>query len=277
MRKTIYYLILATLFCQPFTTSAQTTAASDTTRYAHYAYMKVKPGMYDDYLKLEKAWKKIHLANKKAGKLHDWSLAEMVSPSGANAEYDFVCRNTYRGVAALAASYDSDYMAENWKSLLTAEEIALVNRTGEIRTMVKTEVWSVEQGSVLWAADADAKAKIFVFNYFSLPEGKSQDDHTKMEIDLWKPVHAARMKDGHLKGWLVLNLEMPRYYGKTVPYQCATVDAYTDLTQLLAPSGSGYVAKVHPTKTQEAIWKQTEDTATLEKADVRMMIDRLGW
>jgi hypothetical protein len=276
MRKSFFALLLALIFGQ-FAT-AQTAVSKDTTHYNYYAYMKVKPGMYDDYLKLEKAWKKIHLANKKAGKLHDWSLAEMISPSGASAEYDFVCRNEYRGAAALAASYDGDYMSENWKSMLTAEEIALVNRTGEIRTMVKTEVWAVEPGSVLWAADADTKAKIFVFNYFSLPEGKDQDDHTKIEMDIWKPVHASRMKDGHMKGWLVLNLVMPRYYGKTIPYQCATIDAYADLTQLLAPSGGGnYFAKVHPTKIYDDVWKQTLATARIEKADVRMMIDRLAW
>ncbi len=156
MRKTLFALLLAALCCQ--FTSAQT-AAADTIRYSHYAYMKVKPGMYDDYLKLEKAWKKIHAANKKAGNLHDWSLAEMVSPSGASSEYDFVCRNTYIGAAALAASYESSYLPDNWKSLLTAAEIALVDRTGDIRTMVKTEVWSTEPQSVLWAADADQKAR----------------------------------------------------------------------------------------------------------------------
>ena len=99
------------------------TQTTDTIRYSHYAYMKVKPGMYDDYLKLEKAWKKIHAANKKAGKLHDWSLVEMLSPSGASNEYDFVCRNTYIGAAALAASYESTYLPDNWKSLLTSRSL----------------------------------------------------------------------------------------------------------------------------------------------------------
>ena len=276
MRKSILVLLLAFMGGQ--FASAQTTGTqSDTTRYAYYAYMKVKPGMYADYLKLEKAWKKIHLANQKAGKLRDWSLTEMISPSGASAEYDFVCRNTYRGAAALAASLEGSYLPDNWKSLLTAEEVALVNRTGEIRTMVKTEIWAVEQGSVLWAADADANAKVFVFNYFKLADGKSQSDHTKTEMDIWKPVHAARMKDGHMKGWLVLNLVMPRSYGKTAPYQCATVDAYADLTQLLAPGGGNYWAKVHPGKTWDEIWKQTQDAATIQKVDVRRMVDRLSW
>ncbi len=273
--RNILSLALLAIFCLcVMQTSAQTT---DTTRYNHYAYMKVKPGMYDDYLKLEKAWKKIHAANKKAGKLHDWSLAEMVSPSGANNEYDFVCRNAYRGIEALSASFEGSFMPENWKSLLSAEEIALVNRTEEIRTLVKTEIWSTEQASVLWAADADTKAKIFVFNYFTLPEGKSADNHTQMEMDIWRPVHAARMKDGHLKGWLVLNMEMPLPYPESAPYQCATVDAYADLKQLLAPTGGNYVKKIHPNKTQAEVWKQTADAATLVKADVRMMVDRLAW
>ena len=273
MRKAIFPLLLAILCCQ--FASAQT---KDTTGYNVYAYMKVKPGMYSDYLKLEKAWKKIHLANKKAGKLTDWSLSELVSPVGAANEYDFVCRNRYVGAAALDASFNDDYMPDNWKSLLSPEEIALVNRTEDIRTMVKMEVWTVEENSVLWAADADTKAKIFVFNYFTLPEGKSTDDHTKMEMDIWKPVHAARMKDGQIMGWLVLNLELPLAYATSAPYQCATIDVFADLKQMFAPpTGVNYLQKIHPNKTRAELWKQTEENGTLVKAEVRKMIDRLAW
>lgn len=275
MKHTIICLLLAACFLQTTHSEAQTATqpGPDTVRYSMYAYMKVAPGKRDEYLKLEKAWKKIHLAQKKAGQLYDWSLSELVSPAGTNNEYDFVCRNTYIGRAALAASIDGNDMSIDWKSLLTPDEIALVNRTDEIRSMVKTEIWS--STTSVWAPDADAKAKIFVWNYFTIPEGKTRDDHDKMELDIWKPVHAARVKDGTMKGWVLLNMEFP--FGASMPYEQATVDAYTSTAQLLSPWFEDYFKKVHPGKNIDDLMKQTSAACTLVKGEVRMLVDRLSW
>ena len=272
MRKTLFPLLLAILCCQ-FTPLSAQTAAPKPTRYNVYAYMKVAPGMYDDYLKMEKAYKKLHLADKKAGRLEDWSLAEVVSPAGTNTEYDFVCRNTYIGHAALAAQYERVYDTNGMESILSPAEIALVKRTNEIRKMVKVEVWSMTDG--VWADDADTKAKLFVWNYFSIPEGKTGDDHKKVELDIWKPIMAARIKDGKMKGWGLLNMELP--FGASMPYSQATVDGYTGMEQMLAPWFEDYFKKVHPGKDVKKLFKQTAAVCTLEKGEVRMMIDRLAW
>ena len=83
-------LIFATLFS--FSLFIQTAlSAQDNdppTSYHSLDYIKVAPGMYNDYLKLEKAWNKIHAANIKAGKYNQWVMDEVLYPRGANAEYD---------------------------------------------------------------------------------------------------------------------------------------------------------------------------------------------
>lgn len=261
--------MLAIFCCQVSTTSAQTT---EPTRYNVYSYMKVAPGMRGDYINLEKAWKKIHLAKKRAGQLDDWSLSEMLSPSGASTEYDFVCRNTFVGEEQLANSFTGEYMPDNWQSLLTVDEIALVLRTGEIRTMVKSEVWSTIDRTV---ADDINKATIAVFNYFTRPDGKTRAQHIKMEKDIWKPVHDARIKDGSLKGWLMMGLEMP--FGSAQPYDLATIDVYADMKAYLAPWTDSYFKKVHPGKDADQMMAQTREVSDLVKGDVRLMIDRLDW
>ncbi len=174
--------------CQPNYVVAQ----SDTTYYSVFDYIKVAPNMQGDYIKLEKAWKKIHIAKVKAGKLDDWSLTAVMSPSGANCEYNYVTRNSYRGSAHLAGYFESTFFPDNWQALLTPEELALVNRTNEIRTIVKEEVWS----GVDNVGGSTKKATIAVWNYFSSPAGKTHADHFKMERDIWEPVHTARVNDG---------------------------------------------------------------------------------
>ncbi len=267
--KAVFFSLLLVLFCGQSQVTAQTAAP---TKYTTYSYMKVAPGMRDEYVALEKAWKKIHLAQKKAGKLDGWSIAEVIMPYGSANAYDFVCRDSYVGEDQLAGSFSDGYMPENWQSLLTIDEIGLVMRTGEIRTVVKTEVWQVETES--WSEDT-GKGFIAVFNYFKGKPGKTNDDHIKMENKIWKPVHEMRIKDGKMKGWLTLSLSMP--YGTAMPYDMATIDVYTDMKQYLTPWTDSYLKKAHPGKDVAALFKETNETTDLLRSEVRQVVDRLDW
>ncbi len=266
MKATILVFLLAILFCQPNGAVAQ----SDTISYNVYDYIKVAPGMQADYIKLEKAWKKIHIAKKKAGKLDDWSMSNVVSPAGTNCEYNYVTRNSYLGSAQLANHYEGSFFPDNWQALLTPEELTLVNRTNEIRSLIKEEVWT----SVDKVVNANSKkANIAVWNYFSSPAGKTRADHFKMERDIWEPVHTARVNDGSMMGWRMFQMEMP--FGASMLYNISTVDLFTDMKQYLAPFFDDYFKKIHPTKDVNELIKQTQEAATLIKGEVRMIIDRL--
>ena len=98
MKKTFSSILVMILCCQFSFVHAQT----DTTTYTVYDYIKVAPNMQDDYLKLEKAFKKIHAARKKAGKLDGWSLTVVIS--GSDNSYDYVTRNSFKGSAQFAHS-----------------------------------------------------------------------------------------------------------------------------------------------------------------------------
>ena len=241
------------------------------TSYHSLDYIKVAPGMYNDYLKLEKAWNKIHTANIKAGKYNQWVMDEVLYPRGANAEYDFITRHAFLGEQQLTAYMEGAFFPKDWQSLLNHEEMALVQRTGEIRTIVKSEVWSSIDGVY---ADDFQDAKIHVFNFFDRPKGKSRADHIKAEQDVWKPVHQARIDAGTMKGWFLLGMVFP--YGANMEYQDATVDVYSSVADYFADSMLDTFNKVHPGKDANKLMNSTWDTATLIRGEVRMMIDRIS-
>jgi hypothetical protein len=270
MKTRIFFLLLlAILFGQTHTAIAQ---QAEPTTYIIYDYMKVKPGKWDDYMKLEKAFKKIHAARKKAGKMDDWGLMRVLSPAGANMEYNYVTFNVFAGDAQLANQMEGQFMPDNWSNLLTPDEFEVVMKSDEIRTLVKSEVWANLDNVV---ADDIKSAKISVFNYFDFPATGSHDKHVKAETDIWKPIHAARVKDGTMKGWRMHQMIMP--YGAAMPYQDATVDLYADFKQYLAGWIEKYFAKVHPGKDVDALLKQTEESCTLLRGEVRLIVDRLDW
>jgi hypothetical protein len=264
--------LLAFLYCFSTILVVAQTPTTVPTGYTVYDYIKVAPNMRDDYLKLEKAFKKIHLAKQKAGKLDGWSFSQVVSPVGASCEYNFVTRNRFKDDAQLANLYEGTYMPDNWQSLLTAEELSLVNKVNEIRTIVKEEVYS----SVDEVTGPDmSKAKFVVVNFIGSPTGKSRADHYKIEKDIWKPVHAARVKDGKMKGWLVMDLNTP--FGSEMPYNSIAIDVYTDMKEYLAIWFDEYFKKVHPTKDVNDLMKQTRENTNLVKGELRVVIDRLEW
>lgn len=273
MKSVLFSLLLAVVFGLPNAAFAQAAATpAGPTSYNVYSYMSVSPGQRDNFLALTKAWKKIQVAKKKAGKIDDWSISRMLSPRGADSEYDYVIRTSIIGEENLAWYYETPWLMDGWQTGLTTAEISLVLHADDYRTMNKQEVWSIIDRTL---ADDIDKSTVAVFNYFSRPEGKTQADHIKVENDIWKPIHAARVKDGSLKGWILLRMEFP--FGDAMPYDMATIDVYKDMKAYLAPFVGDYFKKIHSGKDMADLMKQTAAATTLVKGDVRMIIDRLDW
>lgn len=262
---------MATLFCLALNVTAQDAAAEATeTIYYIFDYMKVEPGNHQDYLKMEAAWKKIHAVKKADGRIDNWTLMEIISPSGTSAEYNYVTRIRIKGNKQLAAFYSGDYFPENWSALLTEEEKELVKKTSELRTMVKSETFA-RMESILGPDIADAK--VVSFNFFDFPEGKGRGDHLRIERDIWMPVHQARVDDGVLKGWVMGRMEMPGGSGQ--PYHDFTVDIYENLEQLLNDDTRPYFKKIHEGKDAKELWKETYENTDLVKREIRREVNSL--
>ncbi|HRI61666.1 MAG TPA: hypothetical protein PK228_18130 [Saprospiraceae bacterium] len=266
MRKFINSLILAVMFC--LSINFLTAQGGDTQGYYSFDYMKVKPGMHDEYLKLEKAWKKIHQANIKAGKYNFWELTQVAYPSGDNEAYNYVTRINFKGEKQLAG-YLENWTMPDLATILTPEERTLVDRTTEIRTLVKSEIWS--HADMALGKDID-KEKIVVFNYFDFPETGSQTAHQRVEREIWKPVHEARIKDGKMTGWILVAKQLP--WGSADAYHDATVDLYADWEQFLAQGNPiPYFEKVHAGKDADKLFAETDAACDLIRQEVRTVVN----
>ncbi len=271
--KKMFLLLVATFLCASTSTAIAQTPATKPTGYLVMAYIKVTTNMGADYLKMEKAFKKLHAARKKEGKLDDWTLWKMVSPSGSAAEYNYVAENYYLNDDQYANAVEGEYMPKDWESLLTAEEVTLVKRRTDFRTIVKTEIWTITES--IFSEDWTKNGKIAEFNYITSGVGKTRADHVKMEKDIWMPVHSARIKDGNMTAWWLMNLESPS--GSSMPYNSVAVDLYSNMMSYLAVWFGEYFARVHPTKNADDLIKQTRENANHVKIELRMAIDRLSW
>lgn len=242
------------------------------TTYLMVDYMKISDGRFADYETLEGIWKKIHKARIEAEMSEGWYFFRVAAPRGANAEYDYVTINRFAGEAQLAAAFEGDsFIPEGAEKLLNEKEKAMLSKTGEIRDIVKSEVWQAVD--VAFAEDF-LQAKVQVFNYFNIKDGHTRAEHQKMERDIWLPVHKARVDAGAMKGWASLTMVMP--YGTEQAYQDATIDIYKDMTQFLSPHKvPEFFKKVHPGKDATALIDKIFEVTEIVRGEVRMRLDHI--
>ncbi|MEL6989225.1 MAG: hypothetical protein AAGK97_15540 [Bacteroidota bacterium] len=226
--------------------------------------MKVKPGMGEDYQKLESVWKKIHEAKIKEGKLQDWALYSIMSPYGSNTEYNYVAMNIYVGEDQLASHFA--YEMPDLKTILSADEMAMVEKTSEYRTLVKEEIFRLRDHTY-----KDKPFEVCVVNYMKSKPGFMGRDMGAMEAKYWKPVHLSSIESGDRSNWGMYSLEYP--YGSSSEYNAVTVDFFEDMSQLLATPSEDVFKKVHPNESFSNIMKETTKVRSLVKAEIWKRLD----
>ncbi len=234
-------------------------------RFYKMDYMSVSPGMHTEYEKLESTWKKLHQIHKNEGKIEGWALESIMMPSGSSVEYNYVTRITFSSTKQMADYLSNQSMPESFMNTISPEEKSLMKRTDEIRTWVKSEIWT--SNNRIFTENFDG-AKVAVFNYFRFPETGGRMAHREVENEIWKPIHEARINDGSMLGWVAAELLMPG--GSQYPYKDATVDLFDNLEQAMNSNPIPYFEKIHAGKNVNELLKKTNEAADRILAEVRI-------
>lgn len=266
--KKIYALVFILSICQFHAAIGQESTGS---RMQSLDFMKVEPENHAEYLMLEKAWKKIHQYNKDQGKISGWELTQVISPTGSQTEYNYVTRISLKEGKQFEEFMQSFPMPDDLSSILSPEEIKLVNRTNDLRTYIKNEIFTVIES--IFDEESD-QANIQVFNYFDHPKGKKRADHVENEVDVWMPVHRLRIADDKMEGWVLAGKTFP--FGSNQEYHEITVDVYKDMSQLMSTSDyPAYFSQAHPGKDVDDLMEKTSESGIIIKGEVRKLIDYL--
>jgi hypothetical protein len=225
-------------------------------------YMKVSPDQLENYLEVERVWKKIHQYNIKQGKYQLWTMEEILQPSGTMYDYNYITRVSFKDEAQYNAFVEGDYVPLNLDKLLTKEEMKAYNATTSSRDLVKSEVWQLMSEMVDDDED-DGEWRYSKFNYFSINEGYTPDDFVAVQT-MWTPVHEARIEDDKLEGWVVMRKLLP--YGSMFNERYATVDHFKSMTDLMTDDTSRYFDMLG---NAEEAFKKTDEGANLVRQEVR--------
>ena len=266
MKKPTFYSVFIALSFTLFLAPVHVRSQDQQAMYFQLAYMKVKPGKYADYMKIEKEiWKPIHQERIKKGQSTGWFMYEVLYPSGTEAEYDFVIINAVNSWNGIEHMYDG-YM-EMAKKILTKDQLSFMEKTNETRDMVKVELWAFNDGIF---DTQDIAPKYLVTNFMKIRDGNWQE-YMDLEINLAKPVHQEDINTGGRAGWAVYGLVLP--YSDNRLYDAAAVDFYHTWDQYGNSDTSDIWKKIHPEKGESYIARQIENTRSLVKQDVLYLVD----
>ncbi len=246
----------------PVEVKAQTPSATEPV-YIQREYMKVAPGMRDDYLKVEQVWKAVHQRRKDEGKILGWTLYRSIYPSGTNAEYDYMTVIRFKSGKELeeAGKMTWDYITQG----MSKEDLAIADNTGETRNLVATHLYLMTESVTPGAAFMKLTQLQAVSG-----KGTELEQHEKM----MKPVFEAATKMGSIASWT---------FGKHLyPYSPELGNYYriigtNSLDDMLKAESNVYLEaafkKVYPTKDYAATMKAIREIISIKSNELWVIVD----
>ncbi|HEY0741297.1 MAG TPA: hypothetical protein VGD40_07545 [Chryseosolibacter sp.] len=112
-------------------------------KYVTIDFMKVKPGMASEYMKVEDEWKPFHQHLADNGKAGGWGLWSVIFPGGSSGSHDFVTSSRYSNYAQLG---ELDYAA-TMKAVYPSKDLQTIfDHAEKSRDLVRSELWELIAG-----------------------------------------------------------------------------------------------------------------------------------
>jgi hypothetical protein len=156
-----------------------------------------------------------------SGDLKSWCLYKVQYPGGKESSYTFINIATTPDLNIIENSF-SEIGAPRF--VPSTASTKLKRKLGEITTIVKSELWKVEN---LVPGDSAAKPSQFMtMDYMNVTPGKNLD-YLMLEDEVAKPIHRERMSVNRMAGWEVYSLISPG--GTRYGYNFATGNYFDKL------------------------------------------------
>ena len=190
-------------------------------------YMKVKPENRSDYEKLEsEVWKPVHIERKKSGQIIDWFLFKVISPSGADNEYDYVTGQLYTDFGLV----NSSACATDWMKAHPGGN-PMAERTGELRDLVRSEIL-VDVGSIASQFHRGNVSNVF---YWKVPQGLTEE-YLNLRQNYFRPAVQSSIAQGNIESWFFGQKLFPE--GPGYDYHFQTHDVFHSLGDVAKGHGS---------------------------------------
>lgn len=219
MKKlTLLFVLLTLIATAAFSQNGQST-------YKKFDYIRVDKNQLSTFMNLVQ--ENLATAYQKLvddEKIKDWALYHAEYPGGEKNHYNFVSIVTTSDLASLETIFSSvtsiDYLPPEAQS---------GNMPTVDNTVIKTELWKLENAIADSADDTNTPSKYMIMDYMKVTPGKNPD-YLMLEEEVAKPIHEGRISKDKMNSWEVYSLLTPG--GTEYGYNFGTANYYDKLEDL---------------------------------------------
>lgn len=179
-------------------TSHAQTSSSD---YLEATYIKVTPGMNENYLNVNKILKKLNDGRKEAKAINFWGLYRRVYPIKGSLDFDYAILELFPSGKEMQSRRDMTAWDEPIKELTAKEISSSIGILNNVRTVVARDVFAPRFGA------GNSTITTVVGDYVLRSKIRVSDANMEAyekTLETVKPVMEEAIKNGKLKSWNVL-------------------------------------------------------------------------
>jgi len=220
-------------------------------------YMKVKPGMEQEYLDVEQQWKEVHRKTIVEGIKTGWQLWRKLY-TGTEDAYEYITLDWFVDFSSTlepypAAVLEGLYSEKEWNKLMERTE----NSRDLVRRQVSHQILSVSNSS---------GATYLVINRMHVEE-EDVNAYVSIEDDIWRPYHEVCIEAGFRTHWGLWR-DWPFEEGQSI---FTSVDGFDNPVQIM--SGEDLLSKVHPDMTWDEIDEKTSQARRIASVEIWELVD----
>jgi hypothetical protein len=205
----------------------------------------------------------------KAGNQLAHALFRVYSPYSDDANYDYIMMDVFGDFNHL--NMGKEVMGKMAYSIFPNANIPkMIDRWNEAVHTASSEVFLVRDEAFPGSKGGSDKMPKFVqVNHMKVSEANS-GNYSKMESEIFKPIHQARAKEGNLHDWILAQRIMP--YGSDWDNNFLTFDIYSEWGDMAGGGMGDLFSKVHPDENPNDIWDKMATLRDLRRAETWELI-----
>ena len=107
-----------------------------------------------------------------------------------------------------------------------------------------------------------------IVDFFKVPQGK-EAAYIKLEKEVWKPIHEARLKAGEISGWFIYQMDLA---GSGNNYNYVSVTLVENLGKIDEVNYQKWFKNIFPKRPIEDIMKQTTEARVFVRSEICRML-----
>jgi hypothetical protein len=203
--KTCKFFLFAAMLIAAISTTIKSNAQTSNSEYLEATYIKVTPGMNENYLNANKIFKKLNDGRKAAKAINFWGLYRRVYPVKGSFDFDYAILELFPSGKEMQARKEMTAWDEPVKGLTAKEISTSIGILNNVRTIVGRDVFDPRFGvgngnSTVVVGDYVLRSKIRVSD--------ANMEAYEKTLETVKPVMEEAVKTGKIKSWNVLKRAM---------------------------------------------------------------------